>query len=129
MITKLEPNQIFVFGSNLAGNHAGGAARQAYEQFGAEVGVGEGLTGQSYAFPTLDENFNKVSNTILKSARLNLYKTANNHPELEFLLTKVGCGIAGFEESKMKRLFANAPLNIKKPEDWYIPSPVFGDEQ
>lgn len=118
MIHSLEKNQIFIFGSNLAGNHAGGAARQAFEEFGAEMGIGEGLTGQSYAFPTLDENFQKVSNTRLKMARLNLYKTAEKHPELEFLLTKVGCGIAGFKESKMIGTFRNAPKNIIKPEGW-----------
>lgn len=118
MITELQPNQIFVFGSNLAGKHAGGAAKQAHEQFGAKMGVGEGLTGQSYAFPTLDEDFQKVSNTILKSARLNLYRAARFHSDKEFLLTKVGCGIAGFSEDKMRKLFVNAPANIIKPEGW-----------
>lgn len=118
MITELQPNQIFVFGSNLAGNHAGGAARQAHEQFGAEMGVGEGMTGQSYAFPTLDEHFQKVSNTVLKAARLKLYKTARMHSDREFLLTKVGCGIAGHSEERMKKLFANAPSNIIKPKGW-----------
>ncbi|MCB0475658.1 MAG: hypothetical protein KDC69_08275, partial [Flavobacteriaceae bacterium] len=54
-ITELQDNQIFVFGSNLSGNHAGGAAKLASEKFGAETGIGEGLTGQSYALPTLDE--------------------------------------------------------------------------
>ena len=118
MINELNPDQIFVFGSNLAGNHAGGAAKQAHESFGAEWGVGEGLTGQSYAFPTLTENFQKVSNTQLKSARLKLYQTANKYPDKEFLLTKVGCGIAGFPEKKMIGIFRNAPKNITKPEDW-----------
>jgi len=118
MIISLEPNQIFIFGSNLNGFHAGGAARQAHEDFGAEWGVGEGLTGQCYAFPTLDENHKQVSTTLLKSSRLKLYQTAQKHPELEFLLTKVGCGIASFPEIKMKKLFANAPRNIIKPEDW-----------
>lgn len=118
MINSLKPNEYFIFGSNLAGNHAGGAARQAHEQFGAEMGVGEGITGQSYAFPTLDENFKKVSNTRLHMARLRLYETANTRPDKTFLLTKVGCGIAGFDEEKMKRLFTNAPKNIVKPEGW-----------
>lgn len=120
MIDSLNPNQIFIFGSNAAGQHAGGAARQAYDQFGAEWGVGEGRTGQCYAFPTLDEKFQKVSSTELKASRLKLYKTAEAHPELTFLLTKVGCGIAGHDEWFMKRLFKNAPANITKPEDWRI---------
>ena len=118
MITSLKPNQIFVFGSNLAGKHYGGAAKQAVDMFGAEYGVGEGLTGRSYAFPTLDEDFKQVSNTVFKAARLHLYKTAQENPDKEFLLTKVGCGIAGFSEDTMKKLFKNVPSNIRKPEDW-----------
>ncbi len=118
MIASLADDQIFVFGSNLAGNHAGGAARQAYDYFDAEMGVGEGMTGKCYAFPTLDENFRQVSNTVLKAARLNLYKCAVANPDKEFLLTKVGCGIAGFDEFDMKKLFKNAPSNITKPKGW-----------
>jgi len=118
MITALKHNQIFVFGSNLAGSHAGGAAWQAWTMFGAEQGVGEGPTGKCYAFPTLTEDFKQVSNTQLKASRLKLYKYAEAHPELDFMLTKVGCGIAGFSENEMRKLFKNAPKNIKKPEDW-----------
>lgn len=118
MIDKLKPNQVFVFGSNLAGKHYGGAAKQAADEFCAEYGVGEGMTGQCYAFPTLDENFEQVSSTVLKYARLNLYKVAGSNPDKEFLLTKVGCGIAGFSEDRMKKLFINAPSNITKPEEW-----------
>lgn len=118
MIASLLPNQVFIFGSNMAGKHYGGAAKQAADQFGAQYGVGEGLTGQCYAFPTLTADFKKVSNTQLHASRLRLYETANAHPETEFLLTKVGCGIAGFTESKMRRLFVNAPSNVVKPEDW-----------
>lgn len=118
MIDHLEPGQVFVFGSNAAGHHAGGAALQAYEQFGAEWGVGEGLTGQSYAFPTLRADMTQVSNTELKAARLKFYQECEAHPELIFLLTKVGTGIAGFPESKMRALFRNAPANVVKPTDW-----------
>ena len=118
MINHLKPNEVFVFGSNLAGNHAGGAAYQAQRDFGAETGVGEGLTGQCYAFPTLNTDFSKVTNTQLKESRRKLYKTAEDHPNKTFLLTKVGCGIAGFSEEKIKKLFINAPKNIIKPEEW-----------
>lgn len=117
-INKLESNQMFVFGSNMSGLHYGGAAKQAHEQFGAEMGIGEGLTGKCYAFPTLTEDFKKCSNTQLKASRLKLYQFANNHPDIELLLTKVGCGIAGFSEARMKRLFTNAPTNINKPSGW-----------
>ena len=120
MITKLKPNEIFVFGSNTQGQHFGGAAAQAHKDFGAEWGIGEGLTGQCYAFPTLDENMQKCTNTQLKASRLKLYKCANANPDKTFLLTKVGCGIARFPEEKMEELFTNAPNNIVKPEDWQI---------
>lgn len=118
MINSLKSNQIFVFGSNLAGSHAGGAARQAYDQFNAAWGIGEGLVGQSYAFPTLDENFNKLSDERLQQAVSKLFQTAESMPDKEFLLTKVGCGIAGHPEEKMKNLFTNSPDNIKKPKGW-----------
>lgn len=118
MIVALKPNQVFVFGSNMAGRHGGGAARQAWLFFGAEQGVDEGSTGKCYAFPTLTEDMQQCSNTQLKASRLKLYKYAEANQDKEFLLTKVGCGIAGFSEEKMKRLFKNAPSNITKPEGW-----------
>lgn len=118
MITSLKPNQIFVFGSNMSGKHYGGAAKQAADQFGAQYGIGEGLTGQCYAFPTLDEHFMQVSHNVLRAARLMLYKCAEANPDKEFLLTPVGTGIAGFSEVHMKKLFKNAPSNIRKPEGW-----------
>lgn len=52
-ITSLAENEIFVFGSNLAGFHGGGAARVAHQRFGAVWGQGVGLQGQSYAIPTM----------------------------------------------------------------------------
>lgn len=118
MITHLEPHQVFVFGSNLAGKHLSGAARQAIEEFGAEWGVGEGLTGQCYAFPTLTEEFEQLSDEALEEAVGFFVYTAYVHSEYEFLLTKVGCGIAGFEEEKMRKLFENVPTNVIKPEGW-----------
>ena len=118
MITKLRPGEIFVFGSNRAGIHGGGAARLAREKFSAQHGVGEGLTGQCYAFPTLNENFEKVSRAALEASRDSFFETARRHPELTFLLTKVGCGIAGFAEDEIRPLFRDAPANVILPEDW-----------
>jgi len=118
-IEKLEPNQVFVFGSNLAGRHGAGAARVALEKFGAKYGIGEGLQGQSYAFPTLDSYFRKVPVLTLKMAVYNLYQTCHLNPDKEFLLTKVGCGIAGFDEDYMKSLFYEPrPANLIFPEGW-----------
>ena len=118
MITELKQNELFVFGSNLAGMHAGGAARFALTKFGAKPGVGEGLAGQSYAFPTLTADFTKVSIQALEKSRNRLFETARTHPDKTFLLTKVGCGIAGFTEEEIRPLFAGGPSNVVLPPDW-----------
>ena len=96
-IGELGMNDVFVFGSNLNGNHAGGAARTAVERFGAEMGVAEGITGKCYALPTLDENMEKVEPIALKESIMRLVSTAVNYPALNFYITKIGCGIAGWE--------------------------------
>src|SRR5438046_1242941 len=101
MITELKENEVFVFGSNLKGDHLAGAARQAFDNFGATWEVGEGLSGQSYAFPTLDEKMERLHIGELHCVKHAFYRCAHAHPELIFLLTKVGCGIAGHEELVM----------------------------
>ncbi len=101
-ITELKPNEVFVFGSNLAGNHAGGAARVAVEKFGAIMGVREGIQGQSYAIPTLDEDFRKVSIEALHYHIRAFSGFAKEHPNLTFYLTKVGLGIAGYTIEEMR---------------------------
>ena len=117
-IEKLRPDEVFVFGSNLAGNHAGGAAKQAHDQFGAVMGVGEGLTGQCYAFPTLNADMSKIDLYTLCSITDAFYRCVNAHPDRTFLLTKVGCGIAGYSEDAMKNLLAPSRPNLVKPEGW-----------
>lgn len=117
-ITQLEPNAVFVFGSNLAGHHAGGAAKTAHEKFGAEWGIGEGLSGQTYAFPTLERDMHKRGTRGLEASRDRLFATARALPEKTFLLTKVGCGIAGYTEQEMSKLFDHSPENIIKPLYW-----------
>jgi hypothetical protein len=117
-IAKLEEFEIFVFGSNLNGNHAGGAARFAKDNFNAKEGIGEGLTGDCYAFPTLGKDMNKLGIEDLKIHVQNLFKCANENCGKIFLLTKVGCGIAGYDEKFMIDLFRNSPANIIKPKNW-----------
>lgn len=112
MIQKLNNNQIFVFGSNLAGNHSGGAAAYAVDNFGATIGKGEGLQGQSYALPTLDHDMRKLTTGDLLYGIAKLYQCAERHPEKEFLLTEVGTGIAGYDYEYMKSLFLQLPKNI-----------------
>jgi hypothetical protein len=118
VISHLKPNEIFVFGSNQGGRHAGGAARLAKDKFRAQEGVGEGLTGQSYAFPTLTASFERVSQASLEASRDRFFETARAHPDKIFLLTKVGCGIAGFAEEEIRPLFRDPPPNVVLPPDW-----------
>jgi hypothetical protein len=118
MIYHLEPHQVFIFGSNLAGRHAGGSAKQAREQFGAEEGIGEGMTNQCYAFPTLNADFSKRTESELRESVLRLCITAQDNPDKDFLLTKVGCGIAGYPEEYMKKLFVGMSENVILPDDW-----------
>lgn len=117
-IAKLEPNEIFVFGSNMYGHHVGGAAKLAYDQFGAEWGINEGLAGQTYAFPTLEREMTKRGMRALANSRDRLFATARALPDKIFYLTKVGCGIAGYPEEEIKPLFADMPANVIKPKGW-----------
>ena len=118
MITKLKANQIFVFGSNLSGWHSAGAALQAKRKFGAEEEIGEGLTGQCYAFPTLGIGLGKRMDRGLKTSVKKLFKCARENPDKEFLLTKVGTGIASYKEDYMKSLFKGHPKNVIMPKGW-----------
>lgn len=114
MITQLEPHQILVVGTNLNGFHGGGAAKQAYEDFGLEWGCAEGLCGQTFAFPTLDKEMKQVSEEYLKDSIKLIYKWAKTLPEKEFLLTAVGEGIAGFDPEYIRGLFGELPPNMRR---------------
>ena len=119
-IQELKENQIFVFGSNMNGNHAGGAARLAVEKFGAIMGKAKGIQGQSYAIPTLDKDMQKVTEEELLVFLENFGNYANEHPEKEFLLTAIGTGIAGFDASYMAYMVlrANLPDNVTLPKEF-----------
>ena len=114
-ISKLNPNEIFVFGSNLAGMHGGGAAWIAYERFGAIMGQGIGLQGQSYAIPTMQGGVETIKPYVDE-----FIEFAFKHPEYKFLVTKIGCGIAGFRVEEIAPLFAEAidMDNVILPEDF-----------
>lgn len=102
-ITSLGRREIFVFGSNLAGHHAGGAARVALNRFGAVWGQGEGLQGNSYAIPTMQGGIESITPYIERFIEFAEYEKA-----LTFYVTKIGCGIAGFEIDDIAPLFRNA---------------------
>lgn len=114
-ITSLRPNQIFVFGSNLQGAHGGGAARAAYNHFGAIWGQGVGLQGQSYAIPTMQGPVSTIKPYVDE-----FIDFARRHPEYEFLVTRIGCGIAGFRDADMAPLFKEALEidNVRLPQSF-----------
>ena len=114
-ITELKPNEIFVFGSNLAGAHGGGAAFLAYKRFGAIWGQGVGLQGQSYGIPTMQGGVETIKPYVDE-----FIEFAQQHPEYNFLVTKIGCGIAGFTDEEIAPLFAHAldVENIILPQDF-----------
>ena len=114
-ITELKPGEIFVFGSNLRGMHGGGAAYVAYRKFGAIMGQGVGLQGQSYAIPTMQGGIETIRPYVNE-----FIEFAKAHPELMFLVTRIGCGIAGFTDIEISPLFENAHNidNIVLPEGW-----------
>ena len=100
-IDSLSSGEIFVFGSNLAGMHGGGAARVAHMKFGAEWGVGVGLTGQCYAIPTMQGGVETIAPYVD-----DFIVFAAEHPGLTFLVTPIGCGIAGFAPEEIAPRFA-----------------------
>ena len=102
-ISELKENEIFVFGSNLAGAHGGGAARLAYRQFGAVWGEGVGLHGQTYAIPTMQGGVKTIKPYVDEFIRF-----AKESPRLIFLVTRIGCGIAGFQDKDIAPLFKDA---------------------
>jgi len=114
-ITELQPNEIFVFGSNLRGMHGGGAAYIAYRKFGAIMGQGVGLQGQSYAIPTMQGGVETIKPYVDEFIAF-----AKEHPELTFLVTRIGCGIAGFTDEEISPLFkaAHEVENIVLPPNW-----------
>lgn len=114
-ITKLGKDEIFVFGSNLEGLHLGGAARTALEKFGAKMGQGVGLQGQSYAIPTMQGGVETIKPYVDEFIDL-----AREWDQTTFYITRVGCGIAGFTDEEIAPLFADAMdlYNVRLPESF-----------
>ncbi len=108
-ITTLDPGEVFVFGSNGAGHHGGGAARFAHEHFGAVWGEGHGLHGQSYAIDTMS------GRQVMLGEIQAFLAFAAVHTELTFLVTEIGCGIAGYSPEDVAPAFAGATGNVALP--------------
>ncbi len=102
-IEELKADEIFVFGSNLEGMHGGGAAYFAFRKFGAVMGCGVGLRGQSYAIPTMQGGVETIKPYVVE-----FISYAKSHPEFFFYVTRIGCGIAGFRDKEIAPLFKEA---------------------
>lgn len=114
-ISELKENEIFVFGSNLAGSHGGGAARLACSHFGAVWGLGNGIQGRSYAIPTMQGGVETIKPYVDEFIHF-----AQQNMKLTFLVTRIGCGIAGFREEEIAPLFRDALLleNVILPKEF-----------
>lgn len=112
---------IFVFGSNLAGRHGKGAALYAREKKGAEYGVGVGRTGFAYAIPTKDGSLRTLPIGIIRNHVAKFLEYAKAHPELEFYITPIGTGLAGYKHEDIAPLFEGAKelSNCALPDEWW----------
>ena len=117
-MTMNTTRKIFVFGSNLAGRHGAGAAKFAYDNFGAVYGKGIGLHGNSYAIPTKDEFIISLPLDRIKVFVEDFKEFALTHPELDFELTPIGCGLAGYKYSDIGPMFRDSPKNITIPKEF-----------
>lgn len=110
---------IFVFGSNRRGLHGAGAALYAYRNCGAVIGIGEGPQGYSYAIPTKNEHLYTIPLPELRAGVDRFIEYATAHPELQFKVTAIGTGLAGYTHSDIAPMFAGAPWNCAFDERWH----------
>jgi hypothetical protein len=118
-ITSLKPYEVFVFGSNEAGIHGAGAARVARQLFGAEMGRGFGRYGQTFAIPTKDYNIQKLELHAIEGYVKAFIEESKKYPYLTFLVTEIGCGLAGFSPQDIAPMFKDVPDNIVLPEKFW----------
>lgn len=115
---ELESSMIFVFGSNLAGVHGAGAARYAMQSEGAVFGVGEGLTGNSYALPTKNRSIRTLPLGTVESHVKTFLEHARTNPQNTYKVTRIGCGLAGFSDEQIAPMFTGAPINCYFDAKW-----------
>ena len=120
-ITQLKPGQVFVFGSNEVGVHGAGAARLANERFGAVRGIGWGLQGQSFAIPTKNAMIRTLIIPVIDNYVWKFLAFARSKPELTFLVTEVGCGLAGYKPCDIAPMFEGAKSlsNVHLPRKFW----------
>jgi hypothetical protein len=117
--TQPQNDEVFVFGSNLAGIHGAGAAKQAVK-YGARYGVGVGMSRRTYAIPTKDYDIKTLPVDQIKPYIERFVKFTNEHAGVKFFITRVGCGLAGHKDSEIAPLFRGCSANCSFPEQWEI---------
>lgn len=114
------PRTVFVFGSNEAGKHGAGAAREAHRTYGAIWGVGFGPKGRSFAIPTKDARLVPLPLTAIREYVSTFLDFADKHPDWRFAVTRIGCGLAGYTDTDIAPMFAAAPGNCELPDGWRV---------
>lgn len=124
----MEHTECFVFGSNTAGIHGAGAAKEAWQKHGAKYGVGYGLSfdekGASFAIPTKDRHIQTLPTAAVKLFVDGFLAYAWSRPDLTFKITRIGCGLAGFKDEQIASMFDFAPTNCKFDLKWSEHLPV-----
>ncbi|MBT9153350.1 MAG: hypothetical protein DDT39_00007 [Firmicutes bacterium] len=118
LLHALPRDCVFVFGSNLAGRHGQGAAHTAALHFGAQYGVGEGLTGRAYALPTKNAQVQTLPLTCIAEHVDTFLRFASANPHTRFFVTKIGTGLAGYSPNAIAPLFAHAGQNVLLPDQF-----------
>lgn len=117
-ITELGDGEYMVFGSNADGRHGKGAALTARKKFGAVYGVGEGLTGRCYAIPTKGHNLSRMSLAEIKKHVDTFLEFAKDNPDKTFLVTQIGCGLAGHRPKDIAPMFRERTENVIIPKEF-----------
>lgn len=115
IVKSLPEDTVFVFGSNMAGTHAGGAAKTAHLHFGAVKGVGRGWAGQSFAIPTMNEHLQQMPLSQIQHYVDDFKIYTKHHPKTKYFLTSVGCGVAGYKVEEIAPMFKGISHNVIFP--------------
>lgn len=118
IIKSLAEDTVFVFGSNMAGTHQGGAAKTAHLHFGAMKGVGRGWSGQSFAIPTMNEHLQQMPLSQIQHYIDDFKIYTQNHPKLKYFITSVGCGVAGYKVEEIAPMFKGISHNVIFPQSF-----------
>jgi len=110
--------KVFVFGSNLAGIHGAGSAREAKLNWGAKMGVGFGPTGNAYAIPTKDRNIESMTLPEIEKHVDQFIHYARSNPDMQFHVVAIGCGLAGYRPYQIGPMFRDAPGNCVLPTEF-----------